>query len=563
MIYIKMDSKKSPLALLAQTCSQIGADPPTTTTTTKTCPSNNSGGSSAERKKSEMNKNSPVLSVVSDKVPSNNNSSDPAVQSATGNKKKSLENNNRLTPIDRRSKSTSPKNPNRSNSSNGGGIQSVDHTSGLMSHILQQQQQQQQPSSIHPSSHHHHHLMMAAALAGQGGSSIDSSSSSALSLANSYKSLMAAAGMGPYGSPYPSAHHPSAAGPGGYGPPAHPSAMDFSAYAMSSALNAAKSTSSAQQQQQQQTPTNPFIPTSSSSAAAAAAMMNGYLASHPAAAAAAAYSAALQQAMQYGNVAALSARTAPSSLKSDSCRDPYCTGCPNQQQQMHMMICTAGCGLGVQCDHLKVPIPGQMISNPSSSSSPPAAPGGSQSSPNRPYVCNWIVADNYCGKRFTSSDDLLQHLRTHTNVSSSNGGGAVVESGPSAFAHDRLSMMRAAYPTPPLSPLSAARYHPYGKSNSATTTTTTTAQPGSFTPFQLTHPGMAAMAAMAGGGPYGPPPSSLLQHLNPAALAPYYSHLSLYGHHQLNQQQSRQQQQQQQQQPGVVPSGLGPAPGPP
>jgi hypothetical protein len=273
--------------------------------------------------------------------------------------------------------------------------------------------------------------------------------------------------------------------------------------------------------------------------------------------------------MQYGNVAALSARTAPS--KSDSCRDPYCTGCPNQQQQqqMHMMICTAGCGLGaVQCDHLKVPIPGQMISNPSSSSSPPAAPAGNQSSPiNRPYVCNWIVADNYCGKRFTCSDDLLQHLRTHTNVSSSNSGGAVVESGPSAFAHDRLSMMRAGYPTPPLSPLSAARYHPYGKSNSATTTTTTTAtasQPGSFTPFQLPHPGMAAMAAMAGGGPpYGPPPplsSSLFQHLNPAALAPYYSHLSsLYGHHQLNQQQSRQQQQQQ----GVVPSGLGPAPGPP
>ncbi|KAH3747769.1 hypothetical protein DPMN_182199 [Dreissena polymorpha] len=28
----------------------------------------------------------------------------------------------------------------------------------------------------------------------------------------------------------------------------------------------------------------------------------------------------------------------------------------------------------------------------------------------RPFVCNWL----FCGKRFTRSDELQRHLRTHT-----------------------------------------------------------------------------------------------------------------------------------------------------
>ncbi|EFX85711.1 hypothetical protein DAPPUDRAFT_313437 [Daphnia pulex] len=328
---------------------------------------------------------------------------------------------------------------------------------------------------------------------------------------------------------------------------------------------------------------NPFIPTST-----AAAMMSGYLAGHPAAA----YSAALQQAMQqqqqqqqqqYGNAAVNRAGS-----KSDSnppCRDPYCTGCPANNNNngppvppplstgVHM-VCTAGCGLGVQCDHLKVPISAQHLMMSSSSSPGPSSPSHN----NRPYVCNWIVGDNYCGKRFGSSDDLLQHLRTHTNLSASAANSSDGPVSAAAFAHPS-SMMRAAYPTPPLSPLSAARYHPYGKSNPATTQQQQQQQqqqhqPSSPFPFHPHHhPGMAAamaqaMAAAAAAGPYGPapapPPStaSLFQHLNPA-LAPYYSHLSLFAHQQQQQQQqaanqpSGSRQQQQQQQGVVVP---GPAP---
>lgn len=32
-------------------------------------------------------------------------------------------------------------------------------------------------------------------------------------------------------------------------------------------------------------------------------------------------------------------------------------------------------------------------------------------------VCNWVVGDSHCGKRFTTSEELLQHLKSHTNSS--------------------------------------------------------------------------------------------------------------------------------------------------
>jgi hypothetical protein len=75
--------------------------------------------------------------------------------------------------------------------------------------------------------------------------------------------------------------------------------------------------------------------------------------------------------------------------------------------------------------------------------------------------CNWVGTDsNYCGKRFAASDELFQHLRQeHT-------GNAIPDSllnASSASTNSLLAALPRAYPTPPLSPLSSARYHPYGK----------------------------------------------------------------------------------------------------
>lgn len=243
----------------------------------------------------------------------------------------------------------------------------------------------------------------------------------------------------------------------------------------------------------------------------------------------------------------------------------------------HSSVCPAGCA---QCDHQKFPLIPSATSGPypnipgfpsglshaalsaaaaaAASGYPPsflshphhaaaaaammhqqqaaavaaAAASAQQQNAQRPYVCNWIHADSYCGKRFPTSEELLQHLRTHTNSSNANASNS--SSAPSvptseqsqalavAVSHANLqsaaasslyssallnsSAMAAAaaamhrtYPTPPLSPHSAARYNPYA---------------------------VAAAAAASGKppgpmGPFPPPPS---------ALANYYpSPYSLYG----------------------------------
>ncbi|CAH0390617.1 unnamed protein product [Bemisia tabaci] len=150
------------------------------------------------------------------------------------------------------------------------------------------------------------------------------------------------------------------------------------------------------------------------------------------------------------------------------CKDPYCTGC--QLSLGHNPLagpCPSGC---TQCDHQKYNLAAAAALSMVSPPHPLAYQLG------RPYVCSWIVGDNYCGKRFGTSDELLQHLRTHTS---------------SAESSTLMNSMR--YPPSPVSPLSAAaaRYHPYSK------------------------PGL-------------PPTSSPFSAFNPT-LGPYYSPYALYG----------------------------------
>ncbi|XP_059471285.1 zinc finger protein Noc [Neocloeon triangulifer] len=170
------------------------------------------------------------------------------------------------------------------------------------------------------------------------------------------------------------------------------------------------------------------------------------------------------------------------------CKDPYCQGCQLSAHNAQLLAavaaaapCPAGC---TQCDHHKYGLAAALsLMQPSMPQSlaalyPPPPPAGSTP---RPYICSWIVGDNYCGKRFNSSDELLQHLRSHTAA---------------AAPADLLSphsLMR--YPNPPLSPMSAARYHPYAK-------------PGALPP---------SLAA----GPFSA--------FNPPPLSAYYPPFSFYG----------------------------------
>jgi hypothetical protein len=151
------------------------------------------------------------------------------------------------------------------------------------------------------------------------------------------------------------------------------------------------------------------------------------------------------------------------------CRDPYCTGCqfsapPGSAAAAGMMpsggICPAGCA---QCDHQKIPYasfypqsasaaaflsqPGaaafammqhhqqqqvqqhhhqqqqQQHQHQQAAAAAAAAAASSASQQQRPYICNWIVGDNYCGKKFQNSEELLQHLRTHTQNTANGAAG--------------------------------------------------------------------------------------------------------------------------------------------
>jgi hypothetical protein len=35
------------------------------------------------------------------------------------------------------------------------------------------------------------------------------------------------------------------------------------------------------------------------------------------------------------------------------------------------------------------------------------------------HTCNWVAGADFCGKRFSTGEELMQHLRTHTSAASS------------------------------------------------------------------------------------------------------------------------------------------------
>lgn len=198
------------------------------------------------------------------------------------------------------------------------------------------------------------------------------------------------------------------------------------------------------------------------------------------------------------------------------CKDPYCPGCPYSAHTQQMLMgapCPAGC---TQCEHQKYGMAMAASAaglNPAHPYSQAAAAAAANAAAARsaPYVCSWVVGDAYCGKRFQTSDELFTHLRTHTgNLSDPAAAAAALAQSQAQSLLGTLfppSALRAGYPTPPLSPMSAAaaaaRYHPYGKPPGA--------MAGAPSPFGAAGAFNPAAAAAA------------------AALGPYYSPYAMYG----------------------------------
>lgn len=188
------------------------------------------------------------------------------------------------------------------------------------------------------------------------------------------------------------------------------------------------------------------------------------------------------------------------------CRDPYCTGCSlsshllgnsnaNAKTSATTTTCPAGCA---QCDHAAGKPPSYLGHSPAAAAYAHAQLAALAAASQLPYVCNWIAGDAaYCGKRFGTSEELLQHLRTHTSLASVSESSAVM----SMLNHQTIQaghpLMHRTYPTPPLSPLATARYHPYSKPSLLPPSLAAS----SLASFPLGHPG----------------------------LSPYFSPYSLYG----------------------------------
>ncbi|KAH8410009.1 hypothetical protein KR009_004020 [Drosophila setifemur] len=201
------------------------------------------------------------------------------------------------------------------------------------------------------------------------------------------------------------------------------------------------------------------------------------------------------------------------------CKDPYCPGCPYSAHTQQMLMgapCPAGC---TQCEHQKYGLAmasaaGLQQAHPYSQAAAAAA-ANAAAARSAPYVCSWVVGDAYCGKRFQTSDELFTHLRTHTgNLSDPAAAAAALAQSQAQSLLGSLfppSALRGGYPTPPLSPMSAAaaaaaaaRYHPYAKPPPG-------AMGGAPSPF-------------GAGGAFNPAAAAAA-----AALGPYYSPYAMYG----------------------------------
>lgn len=234
---------------------------------------------------------------------------------------------------------------------------------------------------------------------------------------------------------------------------------------------------------------------SSSAAAAALAAQSAAYAAQSSALKSVAMASSLSPYVSYARVRTPSGATTLVPV----CRDPYCTHCQLTVQNSHLSAtCTAvGCA---QCAHekslhnLSMGLHGSSF-NPYSSSLLPGQstlnsyplsslyPPGSLTHPHSglPLVCNWVSSGNeHCGKRFSTSEELLQHLRTHTTSTDHLSLAAAYEryglpppgilplSGLHGHSLSSGSLspnsLRRSYPTS-LSPLSSlmgsSRYHPY------------------------------------------------------------------------------------------------------
>ncbi|XP_077470121.1 zinc finger protein 503-like isoform X1 [Stigmatopora argus] len=220
----------------------------------------------------------------------------------------------------------------------------------------------------------------------------------------------------------------------------------------------------------------------------------------------------------------LAGASPPSIMSASLCRDPYCL---SYHCASHLAGAAAAAGASCTHDSAAVaaaaaaaaalkssyplmypahPMHGVHSSSPSFSGHPLYPYGFMLPNDPLPHVCNWVSANGPCDKRFSSSEELLNHLRTHTAftgaeklISGYPGSSSLANAAAAAAMACHMHMPPSGGPgspgtlalrSPHHSLALSSRYHPYSKSPLPT--------PGAPVPV-------------------------------PAATGPYYSPYALYG----------------------------------
>ncbi|XP_042624569.1 zinc finger protein 503-like [Cyprinus carpio] len=209
----------------------------------------------------------------------------------------------------------------------------------------------------------------------------------------------------------------------------------------------------------------------------------------------------------------LAGASPPSIMSASLCRDPYCLSyhCASHlagaagASCAHDSAAAAALKSGYPLMYQTHPLHGVHSSPPSFGGHPLYPYGFMLPNDPLPHVCNWVSANGPCDKRFSSSEELLNHLRTHTAftgteklISGYHNSSSLASAAAAAMAC-HMHMPPSGAPGSPgtlalRSPHHAlglsSRYHPYSKSPLPT--------PGAPVPV-------------------------------PAATGPYYSPYALYG----------------------------------
>merc|ERR1719210_3056459 len=197
------------------------------------------------------------------------------------------------------------------------------------------------------------------------------------------------------------------------------------------------------------------------------------------------------------SLAASLAAAAAGSLGSSVCRDPYCRDptCPTAVYNAQLTASLMASGLPPGYAEL-------FQAHKAAAAANPAAANGAG-----PFICNWNGREGYCGKRHASAEELLQHLRTHTNLSTSDS---------AMYSASAATNFQRSYGSALSSLSSASRFHPYAAAAAAAAAAKSSALPPS-------------LSALGGGLPPPPgiPPGLPPSLYSSAAASSLYA--SLYG----------------------------------